>query len=251
LQNPTTNGGNAVYACIHEADYRPYVLREAPNYNRGQYFFDCDTWAAGYSAAMSAFRISELHNSIGAQAYQNSFTCNTPINWVMDAGPPQKQYTFYTAPMGVCYSVWAEVGADFETNNLNTGWLINNQSSSNIAEFQVNLPAGWSTIYFPIIKSLTPFPSPSQLTIHWVRASNGFVRQHGLMDLKDMPDGYSYTDYANTTQWIYPAMVFPVVCQSNTAQTITLRIGRNFAGPIIYLGRPVVRPGACSWLNGQ
>jgi hypothetical protein len=72
------------------------------------------------------------------------------------------------------------------------------------------------------------------------------------MDLKDVPDGYSYTDYASTTQWIYPAMVFPVICKSTTAKTVTMRLGRNFAGPtIIYLGRPVVRPGACSWLVGQ
>jgi hypothetical protein len=77
LQNPTTSGGNTVYGCIHEPDVLPYVLRSAPTYARGQYFFDCDTWAAAYHPAMSAFQVSELQNNIGAQGYQDSFTCNT------------------------------------------------------------------------------------------------------------------------------------------------------------------------------
>jgi hypothetical protein len=42
-------------------------------------------------------------------------------------------------------------------------------------------------------------------------------------------------------------MVYPVVCYASTSRQVNVQLSRNIAGTQMWLGRPIVLPGACSW----
>jgi hypothetical protein len=253
--------GKAAYSCLHNPDAPPYITSSVPTASRTQIYFNADTWAIASQPNMAAVRPQTLQggvmvdlfqNGVGTQSYSSSFTSNTPIRW------PTQSVSWYSTPLGVCYTIWAQVGVKAVTKSLSTGWIESRDAGTVVLEehgalttFQIQLPAGWSTVYFPIIKSVDTFPYASQITIRWIRSSDGFERSHGYMDLKDVPDGYSYRDFAGATQWIYPAMVYPVVCKKASAGPVTFKLVRNIAGPLLWIGPPVVLQGACSWLAGQ
>jgi hypothetical protein len=75
----------------------------------------------------------------------------------------------------------------------------------------------------------------------------GAVCDHGAIYLVDFqnPGAYGYS------QTIYPAMIYPVVCYSSTARTITVELSRTDSNGTISFGRPIVLPGACSWFITQ
>jgi hypothetical protein len=251
----------AAYGCLHSPDGEPYITQSVPTANRTQIYFNADTWAIASQPNTAAIRpqvlqngtmVDLLQNGVGTQSYSSSFTSNTPIRW------PTQSRSWYSTPLGVCYTVWAQVGTKAVTKSLSTGWIESRDAGTVVLEengalttFQIQLPAGWSTVYFPIIKSTDAFPYASQITIRWVRSSDGFERSHGYMDLKDVPDGYAYSDFASAPQSIYPAMVYPVVCKKTSAGPVTFKLVRNITGPLLWIGPPVVLQGACSWLAGQ
>jgi hypothetical protein len=234
------------YGCLHIPDREPYVTQTPPAASRTQIYFHADTWAVTSQPNMAALDHTIVQNNIGNQQYQNKVTSNTAILW------PNTSTSWYAMPLGICYTVWAQVGPKPVTGDFSTGWIQNTQAGV-ITTAQISLPAGWSTVYFPVIKyaaANSTFPVSTQINIDWIR-TDGFVRAHGYMDLNDIPDGASYNDFANIKKWVFPAMIYPVVCKKGSADTVTIRLRRNTTGPIIWLGPPVVLAGACSWLVGQ
>jgi hypothetical protein len=140
------------------------------------------------------------------------------------------------------------VGADPTGQNLNTGWVLS--TSQGIAgTASVSLPPGYSTVYFPVIKTMGTFDPYTQINVRWVR-SDGAIKDQGVMSLSDFQDSGVFA-YYGYNQSIYTAMVYPVVCKASTARTVTVQLSRNLTGPGAWLGRPIVLPGACSWFITQ
>ena len=77
-----------------------------------------------------------------------------------------------------------------------------------------------------------------------------YLTPHGLLELRDFEDVKTH-NLNGYNQTIYPAMVYPVVVYSPSAAGITVKFSRNFSAPQVWLGRPVVLPGVCSWLVSQ
>jgi hypothetical protein len=180
------------YGCLHIPDREPYVTQAPPAAARTQIYFNADTWAVASQPNMAALDHTVLQNSIGNQQYQNKVTSNTAILW------PNTNTSWYSMPLGICYTVWAQVGPKPVTGDFSTGWIQNTQAGV-ITTTQISLPADWSTVYFPVIKyaaANSTFPNSTQINIDWIR-NDGFVRSHGYMDLNDIPDGASYNDFAS------------------------------------------------------
>jgi hypothetical protein len=173
------------------------------------------------------------------KTYENSFTAFDSI--------PYQGRTYYRTPLGACFTVWAQIGADPITSDLNTGFVFNNQSGV-VGRRTVYLPAGFSTVYFPVLKTNGTFSAGNQFSMHWIRG-DGAVCNYGWMDMCDFADSRVYYNYQGyPEQWAYSAMIYPVVCYSSQPnRPVTVEIRRNFSGPGVYLGRPIVLPGACSW----
>jgi hypothetical protein len=175
--------------------------------------------------------------------YQNSFlTWQNSVSW--------DNRTWHTTPFGACYTVWATIGADPVTGNLNTGWG-SCATQGVAASASVSLPAGCSTVFFAVFKNIGTFDpnQANQISFRWLR-SDGVYRTQGYMGLKEFQDTttYSHWGYDET---VYSAMVYPVVCYTSTARTLTVELSRTDNGPGIWLGRPVVLPGICSWFITQ
>ena len=140
------------------------------------------------------------------------------------------------------------LGADPESSDLNAGWVLSTQQGT-VGTASVELPSGYSTVYFPVIKTMGTFDPATQFNVQWVR-QDGAIRNHGLLALSDFQDSgvFNYNGYNQT---IYAAMVYPVVCYASTPRTVTVRLTRNRSGVGAWLGRPIVLPGACSWFITQ
>jgi hypothetical protein len=186
---------------------------------------------------------------------------------------------FRLAPFGACYKVWAEVGADLSTGDISTGWMaLTNYGQYGTAT--LNLQAGYSTVYIPVIKSQigTAYHPGTKFEVKWGSQEATF----GYGEMAEFPDSklvttiyeaytggicpnnpltdacYGPRSIAEQPQFVYSSMVFPIVCYSPDARTITIKVVRSngpgtppSTGPVFAIGRPVVIPRVCSWLSNQ
>ncbi|HNB51781.1 MAG TPA: hypothetical protein PK530_07550 [Anaerolineales bacterium] len=250
-------GAHALHACIHVPNQVPYATDV--NYTstpasdgahldqRNQWFLNFDTMLIHVLNNANAIKIDKLAVDQapypGAHIFQNSFLRdNNSISW--------DNKTWRTTPLGACYTVWANVGADDVTNILNTGWVANAvQGIAGTAS--VSLPAGFSTVFFAVIKSVGTFDptTASGINFKWTR-DDGANRYQGHMSFPEFQDTTEY-NYLGYQQVAYSAMVYPVVCKTTTPQTVTVELYRSRSGPYVWLGRPIVLPGICSWFITQ
>jgi len=116
------------------------------------------------------------------------------------------------------------------------------------------LPAGYSTVFFAVIKAVGNFFVPpiqnSGINFKWIR-SDGYNTYRGGMSLLDFEDTRTipiddYGDYPT-----FSAMVYPVVCYTSVARTLTVELYRSLTGPGVWLSRPIVLSGVCSWFITQ
>jgi hypothetical protein len=181
----------------------------------------------------------EIENT-GYAVYQNSFSALNSIAW--------RGRHWRRTPFGACYAVWSQVGAEPVTQDLNTGWVYN--TTGGVAgEVVISLPEGYSTVYFPLIKDMGNFDPRSIFWARWLNR-DGTTYDHGLMSLADFDDSntFSFPNYPGYTQNVHSAMIFPVVCKSSRLRRVRLQVRRNLDGGGVWLGRPIVLPGACSWI---
>jgi hypothetical protein len=162
--------------------------------------------------------------------------------------------------------VWAEVGSDAITENLNTGW-VTNFNAGQIAQVAVKLPQGYSTVYFPVIKvqvnqTGSPYASGTQFSMKWVGGPQpcnfGYGDVSEFADSKDIEFMYLENNSGGITwtqispkQRVISAMVYPVVCWASQERWVTVQLWRNLSGGRLAFGRPVVLPQACSWFTTQ
>jgi hypothetical protein len=246
LQSP-----HLLHACMHEASVSPYATTLSPEITdppRNQFYFNADAWDTYvyyYVPVIVCKSERPDHTWVFLNEegrYLNNFLAYSPISW--------GGLSWHTTPFGACASVWARVGSDPITGNLNTGWVANTQSGV-IGDASVTLPAGYSTVYFPIIKDIGTFPTNTQFFMRWIRSDNA-ICDRGYMDMGDFQDSAIYYGWNEIpTQYTYAAMIFPVTCLSSSARTVTVRINRNLSGPQVWLGRPIALPGVCSWFWNQ
>jgi hypothetical protein len=101
---------------------------------------------------------------------------------------------------------------------------------------------------------MNAFDPNTQFFMRWIRG-DGAICDQGKMSMVDFADSgtYNWDEYPSYQQQVFSAMVYPVVCKSSDpfGRTVTVQVSRNIAGPTVYLGPPVVRPGACSWFITQ
>ncbi len=243
LQN-WESGLHTIHACIHSANLPPFATSNAPNHQRNQWYFNSDTWSTHVYNNANMLKCTQLVNETNettSQTFENSFSAFNTISW--------DGRTWRSTPFGVCYTVWSNVGPDPISGNLATGWVSSTQSGV-VGSASINLPSGYSTVYFPIIKNMGAFTAGTQINIRWIRPSDGAVHDRGFMDMRDFSNSGIYY-YYGLTQYTYAAMVYPVVCYASTARTVTVQLSRNISGTQIWLGRPIVLPGACSWFITQ
>ena len=268
--NGNKTDAHALYACIHSPDVLPYCTTKTNglfwNTNtttRNQIFFHADNWAVG-NVSGKDFIVSPQLNSFGR--YQTSFSVFDPTNW--DPAPGTTANTVWRiGPLGACYKVWSQIASDLLATSFGTGWYANSLAGV-IGETTIDLPGGYSTVYFPIIKSFGTFALNTQIIATWRKTGRpdyvfGYFGAESSLttefpDAKnvtqiwsDIPGPYNLSPHTIPAQTIYSSMIFPVVCYSASPQTVTVRLSRNIGGAYVSLGRPVVLRQACSWLNNQ
>jgi hypothetical protein len=266
----TYTDSHALYANIHHPFAPPYVTQnteevastnpltyhwQTSNSVRNQWVFNSDAWTSSVVYSAEVINVLQM---IALGRFQPSFSTFNPTSW--------DNNTFWRmGPLGACYKVWAEVGAEAVTENLATGW-VQSYNAGQIGETTVNLPHGYSTVYFPVIKAQIgqSYAASTQFSVAWRNGSQ--VCNFGYGDMSEFEDSryisriYNYPNGAGSNpiysdispaQAIYSAMIFPVVCYASTARQVTVRLSRNYAGPRLAFGRPVVLNQACSWFTTQ
>ncbi len=256
-------GAHTLHAGVHEPMQPPYVAPtlDGPGWSfgnsRNQVYFNCDNamWSPGQVNSAETINVPGLAE-VGR--FKRSFSCFPDTAWDY-LGLPYKFWR--SGPFAACLKVWSEVGNDPDPASFGSGWYTNTASGI-VGTYSITIPAGYSTIYFPLMKSTlgTFSPSPT-INFTWLKQdANGNVigsTNHGCMLASEMTDSQTYTGFNpwNTTtsynQDIYSSMIFPAVCYSSTPKTIKIRLDRNLAGPQLRFGRPIVLPFACSWFYDQ
>lgn len=242
--------GFTFYPCIHEATHSPYATYAVTSGSgRNQWYVDTDAWDTYVHYNVPHIDMG-LPNDGGYHGTVSAWD-STPWGTLECPAPPPPVTAYWRrTPFGACYATWAEVGSDTITGNLNTGWVTNTQAGL-IGRATVQLQAGYNTIYFPAIKDLGAFPTNNQVSIGWERPDGSLVPYtYTFMNLYDIQDSGDY-NYNGYTQRTLSAMVWPAVCKASAPRTVTIRLSRNYSGPLIYVGRPVVMPGMCSWFATQ
>lgn len=278
-----SNNGNwtdahALYACIHEPDEPPYCTRglqgltlnpyDGPLWEvsagpRNQIYFNADTWSVASASGKEFIVVNKLQEK---GRHKKSFSAFNPTSW-------DSASQWRIGPMGACYKVWSQIGADLLSTTYGAGWCANSQAGI-IGDANVVLPGGYCTVYFPIIKSSGTFAANTQFNITWKQSGRpdyafGYFGADEFPDSRiaapfntvnpnpitgiytDLFGGNPYTAAAIPAQSVFSAMVFPIVCYSTGQQTVTIRLSRNIGGGFVSLGRPIVLRQACSWLSNQ
>lgn len=258
-----STGENTIHACIHVPDQVPYCILGGPETNatstgRNQWFFHADAWTTYYKPQALGYNISGLQPKSGGQylpVYQTFFTSfrsdaddGSGFQWADSLGTIRN---WHRTPFGACYAVWADpkVGAGPNSGDLNTGWVWSAQTGF-VGQAQVTLLAGYSTVYFPIIKS-----SGANSISFSVQFTDGYhvYTSTGSMNLNDL-ESYQFITIQDGAEFAtiesFPAMVYPFVCYSSVPRTLTVRVNRGGSGNA-FVGHPVVLPGACSWFITQ
>jgi hypothetical protein len=228
-------------------------------------------WYVGVNYSCDNVKVDAITNP--SSRYNNSFSTSTNIV----AGK-----TFYRGPFQACYAVWQRVGSDPANGNsnasldLNQNWRISTTATQNVPDgcgyAVITLKPGYSTVYFPFIKATTGsiFPTSTQINMKWepfpnpgVNPPTPFVNpiQWGYIDMGEFPESTTFQDYnpakfdpSHIQTWkrnqpVNSAMISPVVCfnASNADRNVKVILNRNLAGPALWIGRPIVLSGACSW----
>jgi hypothetical protein len=118
-----------------------------------------------------------------------------------------------------------------------------------------------SVVYFPVMKGMGAI-TPSRFDIKWIAVSGSPSRFHGYFELNEFDDSMTFgpppppipNDPYNkmtTTQNVRAAMIFPVVYWASAEYSITVQLWRNQAGSSVWLGRPIILPGWCTWFANQ
>ncbi len=279
--NASTPNTHALYAAIHNPTKPPYTKQWPtyhPNIPRNQVYYDANSQSQ--QVQYQCLNINTMLPSVPAATgtYESSFSSFPLITWrPLPFDPISKQW--YVTPFGVCYAVWAQVGADKwnQPLGLREGWL----SSSSVGgsgyngiplSADVTLPLDWSTIYFPVIKTFGIIKAEGvQFNICTTvgtppNTTDLLLGKMCMVDFEDTADFTVNVEYPYPTnpptletrnQRVYSAMIFPVVCYSpQFARTITIKLERvdSVNGDNeteIILGRPIVLPNACSWFVNQ
>ncbi len=274
LENPTTEeGGHAVYAAIHNPTVPPYTKQnQMITSHRNQYYYDADDQTKKVWNNMEC-----IDTMLGSPnppppsltVYEGSFTTFERIDWQPDSVLKNWRVT----PFGACYAVWSAVGVDPidvvtapppGLIGLNAGWVSTNAQGSaggpgNSISLTANviLPAGWSTIYFPVIKAAKLINNDNVRFTITTPVAVGPPVTLGMMWMSDTADSYDFT-VLNTqyptpggtrSQFVYSAMVYPVVCYSTDLRSLTINLARAHDGTntrLVFLGRPIVLAKACS-----
>jgi hypothetical protein len=271
--NGDRTDAHALYACIHTPDDVPYSIRalnDTTFWNtsttaRNQIFFHATNWSVGNESG-KVFIDSPQLTTFGR--YQRSFSAFEPTNWDAAPGtPPTTPTAWRIGPLAACYKVWSQVATDLLATAFGAGWYANSQAGV-IGDTTIDLPMGYSTVYFPIIKSLGTFAANTQFSVIWRKAGRpdyvfGYLGADSS-PTTEFPDSkivsqicYNFTNgvYGPLVpippQTVYSSMLLPVVCYSAAPQTVTVRLSRNIGGSYVSVGRPVVLPQACSWLSNQ
>jgi hypothetical protein len=274
--NGVKTDAHALYACIHASDILPYSTTQTSGVSlrwttntttRNQIFFNADTWLVGSVSGKEFINSPLLNPPVSQQPnfygrYQTSFSAFDPTSW--DPTPGTTTNTAWRiGPLGACYKVWSQIASDFSQNtSFGTGWYSNSQAGI-IGETTIDLPGGYSTVYFPVIKASGTFAANTQFNVTW-RKSGRPDYVFGYFGADEFPDTTIFNQIRynfNTgvygslvnipSQTIYSSMIFPVVCYSALPQTVTVRLSRNISGASVSLGRPIVLRQACSWLSNQ
>ncbi len=267
--------GYTLYAAIHNPSVIPYVKIGNSNAQRNQYYFDSSTYTKQVFSNMQSINTQRPDKPTSNTTYRGVFSTYPAISWKPHYD--QNFVSFRSTPFGKCYAVWAQVGADGVDDlnfGLNKGWVTSQipgtmgGSGNNIPlTANITLPAtynGWSTIYLPVIKGWGTISANNvqfYISVH-VGGPEGPELEIGKMGMSDFADAQNVdidplpNNTALSPQRVYPAMIYPVVCFSpGIVRTITITIERvqNFGttGSTVYLGRPIVLEGACSWLIEQ
>jgi len=275
--NASTPNTHAVYAAIHNPTVPPYIKQMpsiSPINSRNQEYYNASTQARGIYLQIPGINTTLPSVPACTGTYEGSFSSHRDISWQPSFDPVNKNWR--VTPFGVCYAVWAQVGADKwnQLGGLADGWLSSYGEGWlgwNGIELSVDvtLPLDWSTIYFPVIKTLGTLKNHDVQFNIWTPV--GIPLTDLLLGKMCMADFEDTTDFTVNVQYPYPtnpptletrnqrvysAMIFPVVCYSpQFARTITIKLERadnqyDNATEII-LGRPIVLPNACSWFVNQ
>ncbi len=270
--------GYALYAAIHNPTVPPYTINSAstPTTPRNQYYYDAGTESRKVFNAMESIDTTQnIYNNPSCGAtYERIFSTYPKLEWHPFGTEP---IDWRVTPFGVCYAVWAQVGADKwnQLGGLADGWLSSYGEGWlgwNGIELSVDvvLPPDWSTIYFPVIKTLGTLKNDDVQFNIWTPVDypphDLLLGKMCMADFEDTTDFTVNVEYPYPTnpptletrnQRVYSAMIFPVVCYSPiVARTITIKLERvdSVNGDNeteIILGRPIVLPNACSWFVTQ
>jgi hypothetical protein len=277
--------GYTVFAAIHNPSSIPYTKNPGPGLcgsssQRNQKYFDPGQGNLMY------YNIPHICTGLpactppGGMTYQGSFSSHEKIPWQPSFASPRQ---WNVMPFGVCYAVWSEVGTDLvdiapgapgtppPNGGLESGWVTSSTpgtsggpGNSIPLTARVSLPPGWSTIYFPVIKDFGDMIGDQVRFEIWthIGGPEGPDVMLGEMRMVDFPDSVDDHPVAPvyplsaTTQDVYSAMIFPVVCHSvnvtPTLVTITIKRFHNATNDdTVWLGRPIVLEKACSWFIEQ
>ncbi|MGH2541339.1 MAG: hypothetical protein ACRDIB_00995, partial [Ardenticatenaceae bacterium] len=241
---------HVLYACIHNAEYPPYVNDEQPSDARGtrnQGYFNADTWttATYYNAPM--YQLSQAEVADFPHDYKNSFPWFAGVVW------PMAPVAWRLGPFGACYHVWAQVGGDPNVSGpgtFGTGWYFDNNQAGSIGSVTLDIPNGWSTVYIPFIKNIGGFGLNDNYAVFWHQGS--VAQAHSALNLccaypdtiDVLVDGYC----GQYSQRVYSAMIHPMIVYTSQARTVEIELRRNYASTEVIVGRPIVLGGiACSW----
>lgn len=245
--------GLDVHSCFQATEAPPYTTASdsaagADTRKRNQCYLNVNNMTVQMLYLQPSIQIDGLIDGdqnpyLGTQVYRNSFL-------KYRNGTAFQNKTWRTTPFGACLTTWAQIGADPASPNsdLGLGWVLAPKLSTGlVATASVALPEGYSTVYFTVIKlhDSSNWLLDNRVNINWIRA-DGTNLEHGYIALNDFQD----TQFFNG-QLGYSAMVFPVVCYSHPDSLISVELSRITADIGLYLGRPIVLPGICSWFIEQ
>jgi len=252
LQSP-----RVVHSCIHEPALYPVSTTLTPDTTMNQKYLNVNTWTTTTDSGAPAFltggsttgRFPDKFSSYGG----GEVVWPHPSTIIGVA-------TRYTTPHGACLYTWHKVGTDGVTENINTGWVSLTTSAGVIAQGSINVPVGYSTVYFPYIKDMNFGVNPGDLfSIEWFNSSGIWTLPFGTIDPHETQHSQKFQYVNGNTpnidftlgydQPVYSALVLPVVLKASSAGARTFRIRRAIGGTRVWLGRPQILPGACSWMT--
>lgn len=249
---PPAANARMMHACIHDPSSIPYVTEATSGYGwsvgsyvRNNRYLNVDDLTDTWAPEKNVISVPGL--AIDGR-YQNSFSAWQTIQWNPIYNGQYVTKSWLRGPFGACYAVWAEVGADLVTSGLASGWVLSTQPGwVGPGSVTLPIPQNYSTSLIPIIKGAGASTWNDYIQVEWTnRFSN--TRVYGYVYLPEFPDSQTPSGSA---RFISSAAVVPIVCNAGSYQNVTIRVRREGNSLPIYVGRPIVLRGACSWLSDQ